>query len=1388
MQLEATGGHHIVIAAQRFQRERDMYTRHALFQFFGIRVGVFGASVRVACLALIATFLCAQGAALTASEPAGGNNSGVRLPGHVLSALAEAAPAPPAKESPYGATASQPMTLTVVLRRDDEAGFQQSLHDLYDPQSATFRQFLAQADLSARFGPSDTDYQLVLGYLQTQGFQLAAGSANRLTLTVLGTRAQVEQTFGVHIGDYRTGNRTFYANDSDPELPAAIAAKVQSITGLSNLGTPQPSIKAIQKTLCQIAVAINVYLHGVPGATLAQQQAEAQKKLEACIKNVANTQAQQSYFFTDPPPPAWQGADGTGQTVGLLEFDTFNASDISDYINLIELPGNKISDISEVHVNGGFVGPPGAGQDEVLLDIDEVLNVASGARIAVYDGPANAGFQAMFNAMINGSVNIISNSWAYCEDQTTLADVTSIDSILQSAAASGISVFNGAGDSGSTCLDGAANTVAVPADIPSATAVGGTSLTVTPGNIYGGETWWNGLAAEPPTGQGGFGVSRFFARPAYQNGHTGSPTRSVPDVAANADPENGIQICNASEGGCPTGTLNGGTSLAAPEWAAFTALLNQTQGSALGALNPLIYPLAGPGAFHDATSMGSDFAHVGLGSPKLALLHQRLTQQTAGPVDATVSQVRVFDADNYSFPPTFSLVLPEFADGTPSYVVVRLVDANANLLVGKTVSLSANAGSHATITPASGVTTSDNGAVVFTVTDLTAEMVTFTARDMTDGVTLAETPMLNATVPMAASGSIVAFTDAVPADGVSTDAITVTLQDALGRPTPGKLVTLGQTGNSVISGPNPSVTGSNGQIQFTVTDTVQETITYTATDVTDGDLPVPGSTQVTFNASGGDNCGITNTGNPDVSAGPGYAITPFATGFVPLDTNFGGLTDGCRGASGLAFDASGNLFVSDLHSGNIYKFGAAGGAVGPATLITPTALGPGLGSLAFGIDGKFYGAQNATTGNFFTGAVIEINPVTGALVRTVAPSITCASFLATDPTSGDLFVDDSCAGGGSENGSVWRIANPGNATPTTTVYASTPGVNGGLSFAAGGTLYMLSYRDNAGAGGVVAITGTGSPTPGQVSVIPGITGPALGLTALGSQVNGDARSLVLAAAPGTGGFPPGIRSYDITSAPAATTALQMENAYANVQVPGPDGCLYVSVSVAVYKITNADGSCPLDVVAPLITLSPSTVSPNPAQGSEQSFAATFHNASVAAGTPVLFQISGANTQVRQTNAGADGTATLTYAGINAGTDTIVASATVAGTLLTSNPARVTWNPGPHTTFLSLNASPSGAMAGRPVTLVANLTDASVEPATPIPGATIQFSVDGQSCSPMTAANGTASCTLTVPDVGAFTLSATYAGAANFLPTTASEVFSTTPFRDLIFADGFEGAP
>ena len=118
--------------------------------------------------------------------------------------------------------------------------------------------------------------------------------------------------------------------------------------------------------------------------------------------------------------------------------------------------------------------------------------------------------------------------------------------------------------------------------------------------------------------------------------------------------------------------------------------------------------------------------------------------------------------------------------------------------------------------------------------------------------------------------------------------------------TPGKKVSLSQTGSSVIKGPTPAVTNNSGQIQFTVTDTKQETVVYKAIDESDGNTQLPQTASVAFGAGGGDNCGSTNFGNPNINAAPGFAMTPFATGFLPKNSNYGGLINGCRGASGIA--------------------------------------------------------------------------------------------------------------------------------------------------------------------------------------------------------------------------------------------------------------------------------------------------------------------------------------------------------------------------------------------------------------------------------------------------------------------------------------------------------
>ena len=1281
----------------------------------------------------------------------------VTLPGHVPSALARATPFE-VRESAAMSASDEPVAITVIMRRTDQAGFDRYLADVYNRASPIYRKFLTPLQIAETFGPSQQDYDAVRAYFEAQGFSLGEGSANRMTLVVNGSRAGAASALAVAIKDYRIGRRTFYANDAEPSLPPDIARRVEAVIGLSNLAVPKANSEAIKSALCKVyaeIASLTGYTQYKDGLPVKVYEAHDPKLVDKLWKDCMIDQKAKGYADlakADPPPPAWQGADGTGQKIGVVAFDTLVLSDIADYLTLIDNPGT-INNVSQVHVNGGAT--PGASQDEVLLDVDEILSTAPGAKVVVYDGPfagSGASFQAIFNAMINGGVDIISNSWAYCEDQTTLADVQSIDTILQTAAASGISAVTGSGDHGSSCLDGSPNTVHVPASSPHITAVGASSLTLGPGNTYQSETWWDGSVSSPPGGQGGFGVSQFFARPAYQNGLSAVGMRSIPDVVSNGDPVKGAQICQASAGGCPSGLYYGGTSKSAPSWAAFAAKLNQTQGSNLGFLNPLIYPLANTDAFHTAASMGSDFAHVGLGSPNLARLHQRLTSQTPGAVSASVSILEAFTANGgFSAPNVLGLPVPGLADGsTQDFLVVRLADANGNIVSGKTINLSANPSGNVVISPASGVSDGNNGAVIFTVTNLTQETVTFTATDATDGIALQDAPSVAFLIPPASAASINASPSPVPSDGVSTTTITVSLKDALGRPTPGKLIQIDQSaGHSIISGPSPAATDLNGQIQFTATDGVSESVVYTAIDVTDGNLPVPGSATVSF-TGGTTSC----VGAPPVAAS-GFTIAPWATGFFAENFFYGGVNwGGCGGASNPTFTSSGTALIADFPSGDLFKLPPAGGAAAGTKLsnLTPTLTQP-----TFGKDGRLYAAHGSTGGGFTTGDIVEIDPTTGAQIRVVASNLTCPNALSIDPLSGDLFFDDDCFGAGSDNPSIWRIHDPGGAA-TLSVYATLPTTpSGQMAFSPDGTLYAVTGY--TGVRQVVRIGGTNSSSPPSMTTLSGIT--SFFCLTMG-QVQGDGSAKSLIVCDGNG-----VELVDITTNPFTSSMLISAGGSGTI---GPDGCLYSASSDTIYKLTEADGNCGFAPTnpAPLLALTPASASP--AQGGTQSLTATFTNVSVPAGTPVIFAIAGAHFQLKLGTTDAAGAATVTYVGSATGIDTVVASGPVGSSTLTSNPATITWGAGKQLTFVDLSTSPSGGIVGQPVTVRAALSDITVDPPASIAGAAIHFTLGAASCDGTTNAQGVASCSLTPFSTGQPVLFASYAGSLIYASASASEAF------------------
>jgi YVTN family beta-propeller protein len=166
-----------------------------------------------------------------------------------------------------------------------------------------------------------------------------------------------------------------------------------------------------------------------------------------------------------------------------------------------------------------------------------------------------------------------------------------------------------------------------PGTQPFVTGVGGTDLTALgpkPTESVWDETL-NSSSGEP-AGAGGGGISIFWPMPSYQSGpgvvsddssgvpcgNTSGLCREVPDVSASADPYHGYVIYEQG-----SWSASGGTSAAAPLWAAITALLDVQQGTLheLGFLNPSLYKLVSDGKpiVNDVTSGNNDYTTTGGG-------------------------------------------------------------------------------------------------------------------------------------------------------------------------------------------------------------------------------------------------------------------------------------------------------------------------------------------------------------------------------------------------------------------------------------------------------------------------------------------------------------------------------------------------------------------------------------------------------------------------------------------------------------------------------------------------------------------------------------------------------------------------------------------------------
>ena len=188
------------------------------------------------------------------------------------------------------------------------------------------------------------------------------------------------------------------------------------------------------------------------------------------------------------------------------------------------------------------------------------------------------------------------------------------------------------------------------------------------------------------------------------------------------------------------------------------------------------------------------------------------------------------------------------ADGTAaSTVTVTIRDQGiiATPLAGQSVTLTQNSGASSQIQTLSG-TTDNTGSATFSVTDSTVEQVTYSAH--AGGVTVGNTAGVTfGTLMVSAGSSTVVATQSpavIGAGGGTT--VTVTLLTIGGAsPVAGKTISLSASSSSASVSPTTGVSDANGQFAFGVTDTVPESVTYTAKDM-DDNVTVTATATVVF--------------------------------------------------------------------------------------------------------------------------------------------------------------------------------------------------------------------------------------------------------------------------------------------------------------------------------------------------------------------------------------------------------------------------------------------------------------------------------------------------------------------------------------------------------------
>ena len=722
--------------------------------------------------------------------------------------------------------ATQTLRFDIVLPLRDRAGLQNFVQEVQDPTSPSYHQFLTPQEVTARFGPSQEDWDALVAFAKASGFEIINGTREERDLRLTGSVANIEKAFHVTLGTYQdlTEDRTFFAVDREPTVD--LPFQLWHITGLDNDSRPHP---------LYVKKSDYAKAHGIDP--------------DKVVSNATTGSGPSASFLGSDMRAAYYGGTaltGTGQTIGLFEFLGTDLADLTTYYkNVGQTEPYTPTLISTGGYSTSCTESSGCDDTEQTLDMTQAMGMAPGTTMLymyVCGNASNITDTACISAMVSNTDAPISKQIS-CSWGWTPADPSTLDPYFEQMASQGQNFFAASGDSSAW----SASNEAWPADDANIVSVGGTDLTTSKAaGPWASETAW---------ADSGGGVSPdSIPIPSWQTAADGcsgcsKTLRNGPDVSGNANFT--YYVC-ADQTTC-TANEYGGTSFAAPMWAGYLALANQqaaANGTTIGFINPTIYPAAEGSShatyLHDITSgscgtfsaaTGFDLC-TGWGSPNTTGLIGLLAGSSSSPsftLSASPSSLTIAQGSSGSS----TITVTDVGGFTGSVTL-----AASGLPSGVTATFGTNPTTGTSVLTLTASSTATTGTATVTITG--------TSGSLTATTTIALTVNSSATPAFSVSASPTSVTVTQGSSGTST--ITVTSTGGFNSATTLSASGL-PSGVTATFSTNPVTPPANGSANSTLTLTASGSATVGTATVTitgtSGSTSHSTTITLTVNASSG---------------------------------------------------------------------------------------------------------------------------------------------------------------------------------------------------------------------------------------------------------------------------------------------------------------------------------------------------------------------------------------------------------------------------------------------------------------------------------------------------------------------------------------------------------